>query len=61
MVPSVRTDKSWNRKNIPGFRCSSFNLQAFADNGPTSVRVNVCRALGGLVDDGGCAGDGGVL
>lgn len=38
-VPSVLTLKSWNRKNIPGFRCSSCNLVAFADNGPTSARV----------------------
>lgn len=38
-VPSVRTDKSWNRKKIPGFRCSSSRRQALAERGPTSVRV----------------------
>ena len=38
-VPSVLIDKSWKRKNTPGLRCSSSKRQAFADNGPTSVRV----------------------
>lgn len=37
--PSVRTDKSWNKKKIPGFRCSSSRRQPFAERGPTSVRV----------------------
>jgi hypothetical protein len=44
--PSVRTDKSWNRKKIPGFRCSSSRRQPFAERGPTSVRVYVCLGRG---------------
>ena len=28
---------------MPGLRCSSFNLAAFAESGPTSVRVYECR------------------
>ena len=42
-VPSVRMERSWNRKKIPGLRCSSFNRAAFAESGPTSVRVYECR------------------
>lgn len=41
---------------MPGLRCSSFSRAAFADNGPTRVRVYVCRGSGtldtcGLRDD----------
>lgn len=44
--PSVRTDKSWKRKKMPGLRCSSSRRHALADNGPTSVRVYVWRGSG---------------
>lgn len=43
----MRTDKSWNRKKIPGFRCSSKRRHALAESGPTNVRVYVCRGSGG--------------
>lgn len=42
----MRTDRSWNKKKIPGFRCSSNRRHAFAESGPTNVRVYVCRGSG---------------
>ena len=55
-APSVRIERSWKRKKIPGLRCSSSRRHAFAESGPTSVRVYVCRGRGGIVDgDGACA------
>ena len=50
-VPSVRMERSWKRKKIPGFRCSSFNRAAFAERGPTSVRVYECRGKDTVIDD----------
>jgi hypothetical protein len=44
--PSVRIERSWNRKKIPGLRCSSESFDAFAQSGPTNVLVYVCLGRG---------------
>ena len=51
--------RSWNKKNIPGFRCSSNNLVAFELRGPTSVLVNTCLGPGSKCKCGAIASAGG--